>query len=69
MYIPLAPGSLYLGQVLRFRKKVYVGDAVVARLIVRRVQGRRTTFETTCVKEDSGEVAVEGEAGGLLRQP
>ena len=65
----LAPGSLYLGQTLRFRKKVYVGDAVVARLVVSRVQGRRTTFETTCVKEESGEVAVEGEAGALVRQP
>mmetsp|Transcript_8933 Transcript_8933/g.27038 ORF Transcript_8933/g.27038 Transcript_8933/m.27038 type:complete len:238 (-) Transcript_8933:1842-2555(-) len=53
------PGSLYLGQTLRFRKKVYVGDAVVARLVVSRVQGRRTTFETTCVKEESGELAVD----------
>merc|ERR1712224_657473 len=52
------PGSLYLGQTLRFRKKVYVGDAVVARLVVSRVQGRRTTFETTCVKEESGLASV-----------
>ena len=72
------PGSLYLSQSLEFRSKVHVGDAIHARLVVKSVQGRRTTFLTQCFKRGGGgggdgdgdgeeTLVIEGEARALVR--
>lgn len=72
------PGSLYLSQSLEFRSKVHVGDAIHARLVVKSVQGRRTTFFTQCFKRGGGgggggvgdgeeTLVIKGEARALVR--
>ncbi|QDZ22748.1 MaoC-like domain-containing protein [Chloropicon primus] len=62
------PGSLYLEQSVRFKKKIYVGEGLTAKLVVKRVQGRQAVFDTQCFHDDTGEVVVEGEARALLKQ-
>lgn len=56
------PGAIYLGQTLRFRAPVHVGDTVVARVTVKAViaEKRRVVLETLCLVGDT--VVVEGEA-------
>eukprot|EP00216_Chloropicon_sp_CCMP2111_P002230 CAMPEP_0198240992 /NCGR_PEP_ID=MMETSP1446-20131203/5947_1 /TAXON_ID=1461542 ORGANISM="Unidentified sp, Strain CCMP2111" /NCGR_SAMPLE_ID=MMETSP1446 /ASSEMBLY_ACC=CAM_ASM_001112 /LENGTH=210 /DNA_ID=CAMNT_0043923789 /DNA_START=109 /DNA_END=741 /DNA_ORIENTATION=- len=72
------PGTLYLGQTLHFVRKVFVGDAVTAKVRVASVEGRRVTFETQCFKtnghrqgngmateEDAHPLVIDGTASAL----
>jgi acyl dehydratase len=56
-------GTIYLGQDLKFRAPVYIGDTVTAtvELIHYREDKRIATFRTTCTNQD-GVVVIEGEA-------
>lgn len=56
-------GTIYLGQDLKFRAPVYVGDTVTATVELTRYRDDRriATFRTTCVNQD-GTLVVEGEA-------
>jgi 3-hydroxybutyryl-CoA dehydratase len=56
-------GTIYLGQDLKFRAPVYIGDTVTAtvELIKYREDKRIATFRTTCTNQD-GVVVIEGEA-------
>jgi 3-hydroxybutyryl-CoA dehydratase len=64
------PACVYVSQTLRFRRPVYVGDAVIARVTVRDVRLRggaqMATCETIATLEASGAVVVDGEAVVLL---
>lgn len=57
------PGTIYLGQELKFKAPVYVGDTLTAtvELVKYREDKRIATFRTTCTNQD-GVVVVEGEA-------
>lgn len=56
-------GTIYLGQDLKFRAPVFIGDTVTATVeIVRYREDKRiTTLRTTCTKAD-GTLVIEGEA-------
>lgn len=57
------PGTIYLGQELKFKAPVYVGDTLTAtvELVRFREDKRIATFRTTCTNQN-GVVVVEGEA-------
>lgn len=57
------PGTIYLGQELKFKAPVYIGDTLTAtvELVKYREDKRIATFRTTCTNQD-GVVVVEGEA-------
>jgi 3-hydroxybutyryl-CoA dehydratase len=57
------PGAMYLSQSLRFRKPVYIGDTITARVeIVELIpQKQRVRLATQCVNE-RGELVAEGES-------
>lgn len=57
------PGTIYLGQELKFKAPVYVGDTLTAKveLVKYREDKRIATFRTTCTNQN-GVVVVEGEA-------
>ncbi len=57
------PGSIYLGQTLRFTAPVRIGDTVTAQVTVTTVdpEKRRVRLETVCTNQD-GTVVVLGEA-------
>ena len=61
------PGTVYLGQTLRFTKPVRIGDTVTARVEVAEVMvaKRRARLTTTC-RNQLGEVVVDGEATVLV---
>lgn len=56
-------GTIYLGQDLKFRAPVFIGDTVTATVeIVRYREDKRiTTLRTTCTRAD-GTLVIEGEA-------
>jgi 3-hydroxybutyryl-CoA dehydratase len=56
-------GTIYLGQELKFRAPVFIGDTVTAtvELTKYREDKRIATFRTTCTKAD-GTLVIEGEA-------
>ena len=56
------PGTIYLGQTLRFRAPVKIGDTVTARAEVTAVDvaKKRATIRTECFV--AGKVVIEGEA-------
>ncbi len=56
------PGCIYLSQSLRFRAPVRVGDTVVARATVEKIDGERgrATFSCTCTVGDT--MVIDGEA-------
>lgn len=56
-------GTIYLGQELKFRAPVFIGDTVTAtvELTKYREDKRIATFHTTCTKAD-GTLVIEGEA-------
>ena len=56
------PGSIYLGQTLRFRAPVKIGDTVTARVEVTAVDvaKKRATLKTECFV--AGKLVIEGEA-------
>jgi phosphotransacetylase/acyl dehydratase len=57
------PGTIYLGQDLRFRRPVGVGDLITVKVTAtaRDVEKGRVTLDTECVNQD-GEVVVSGTA-------
>lgn len=62
MQIP-GPGTLYLGQMLKFLKPVHLGDTITAsvKAIKKDDKHKHITFETLCANEN-GEHVLEGEA-------
>lgn len=56
-------GTIYLGQELKFKAPVYLGDTITAtvELIKYRQDKRIATFSTTCTNQD-GTIVLEGEA-------
>ena len=60
------PGTIYLGQTLRFRAPVKIGDTVTAEAEVTQFdpEKRRATLKTTCMVQ--GKVVIEGEAQVLV---
>ena len=57
------PGSIYLGQTLRFTKPVRIGDTVTARVEVMEVIAakKRVRLATSC-RNQHGELVLDGEA-------
>jgi acyl dehydratase len=57
------PGVIYLGQNLRFRAPVFVGDTITARVEVIEVKPdkRQVLLRTSCLNQ-SGEAVITGEA-------
>ena len=56
-------GTIYLGQDLKFKAPVFIGDTVTAtvELVKYREDKRIATFHTTCTNQD-GVLVIEGEA-------
>lgn len=56
------PGTIYLGQTLRFRAPVKIGATVIATVEVTALDSakKRATLKTTCIVE--GKTVIEGEA-------
>ena len=63
------PGTIYLGQTLRFRAPVKIGATVTATVEVTALQPekRRATLKTTCTV--AGQAVIEGEAQVQLPPP
>jgi 3-hydroxybutyryl-CoA dehydratase len=61
------PGTIYMGQTLRFRAPVRIGDTVTATAEVTALDAekKRATLKTTCTV--AGKVVIEGEATVLPR--
>lgn len=61
------PGTIYMGQTLRFRAPVRIGDTVTAMAEVTALDAekKRATLKTTCTV--AGNVVIEGEATVLPR--
>ncbi len=57
------PGTIYLGQDVKFKAPVFIGDTITAtvEVIAYREDKRIATFKTTCTNQD-GTVVIEGEA-------
>ena len=57
------PGTIYLGQTLKFLKPVHIGDTltVTVRVLSLETAHRRVLLDTRCVDQD-GDVVIEGEA-------
>ena len=57
------PGSIYLGQTLRFTRPVRIGDTVTVRLEVVEIisSKKRVRLSTTCTNQN-GETVMDGEA-------
>ena len=62
MYLP-GPGTIYMGQELKFTKPVHIGDTVTATATVEEIilEKNRVILETTVVNQD-GEVVIKGKA-------
>lgn len=63
------PGTIYMGQTLKFRAPVRVGDTVTATVTVREIDEvkRRLTLDTVCTVDDKP--VIEGEALVMLLKP
>jgi 3-hydroxybutyryl-CoA dehydratase len=63
------PGSLYLGQNLKFTAPVYIGEEVTATITIKAIREDKPiyTLDTKVTKPD-GTVAIEGEAVALRRE-
>ena len=57
------PGTIYLGQTLKFLKPVHIGDTltVTVKVTSMNAANRRVRLETTCIDQD-GDVVIAGEA-------
>lgn len=62
------PGAVYATQSLAFRKPVRVNEPVRAEVEVTKVRGGRVQFATRVVKEDGGDVALDGAAMAMIRR-
>ena len=63
------PGSVYVSQNLRFKRPVYIGDTVVAEVIVSSINiaKRRVFFNAAC--SVNGRVVIEGEGEAFIPKP
>lgn len=60
MYLP-GPGTIYMGQDLRFIKPVYIGDTVTATAtVVERIEEKNRLKLETVVKNQNGETVITG---------
>ena len=66
MYLP-GPGTIYMGQELKFTKPVHIGDTVTATATVEEIilEKNRVILDTTVVNQD-GEVVIKGKATVML---
>jgi acyl dehydratase len=57
------PGTVYLGQDLRFKAPVFAGDTITAKAVMREIRADKPiyTLETVCVNQN-GETVIAGEA-------
>lgn len=55
-------GCLYLSQTLKFKKPIFIGDEVVAKVVITKIclRRRKVTFDTTC--KVNGLTVIQGEA-------
>ncbi|HYF79999.1 MAG TPA: MaoC family dehydratase [Symbiobacteriaceae bacterium] len=61
MQLP-GPGSIYMGQTLKFTAPVHIGDTVTAAAeVVEIIDGKRLRLHTTATRQD-GTLVVDGEA-------
>ena len=62
MYLP-GPGTIYMGQELKFTKPVHIGDTVTATATVEEIilEKNRVILDTTVVDQD-GEIVIQGKA-------
>lgn len=62
MYLP-GPGTIYMGQELKFAKPVHIGDTVTATATVEEIilEKNRVILDTTVVNQD-GEIVIQGKA-------
>ena len=62
MYLP-GPGTIYMGQELKFTKPVHIGDTVTATATVEEIilEKNRVILDTTVVNQD-GEIFIKGKA-------
>ncbi|MBI5300562.1 MAG: MaoC family dehydratase [Chloroflexi bacterium] len=62
------PGSVYLGQNLKFKAPVFLGDTITVMVEVRAIRADKpiVTLATTCTNQ-SGAVVIEGEAVLLVQ--
>ena len=62
MYLP-GPGTIYMGQELKFTKPVHIGDTVTATATVEEIilEKNRVILDTTVVNQDGG-VVIKGKA-------
>ena len=62
MYLP-GPGTIYMGQELKFTKPVHFGDTVTATATVEEIilEKNRVILDTTVVNQD-GEIVIKGKA-------
>ena len=62
MYLP-GPGTIYMGQELKFTKPVHIGDTVTATATVEEIilEKNRVILDTTAVNQD-GEIVIKGKA-------
>jgi 3-hydroxybutyryl-CoA dehydratase len=57
------PGSIYLSQTMKFRAPAYVGDTVTAEITIKNIRKDKPIMSLgTVVRNQSGEVLLEGEA-------
>lgn len=56
------PGTIYLGQTLKFKAPVRIGDTVTARLAVREVLTAKKRVILDCACTVAGKTVLEGEA-------
>ena len=63
------PGSIYMGQTLRFRAPVRIGDTVRATVTVREIDAerRRLTLDTVCRVGET--TVIDGEALVMIPRP
>lgn len=60
MYLP-GPGTIYMGQELRFVKPVYIGDTVTATAtVVERIEEKNRLKLETVVKNQNGDTVITG---------
>jgi 3-hydroxybutyryl-CoA dehydratase len=61
-YLP-GPGTIYLGQELRFKKPVYIGESILAEVEISEIKLQKNivVLQTKCVNQ-AGVVILEGEA-------
>lgn len=60
------PGSIYLGQTLKFTLPVRIGDTVTATITVTEILPKRRVKLSTICTNQNGEKVIEGEATVLL---